>query len=108
MKLDDGLDMEINVKEDDFEEVPDDDSVDVDSAPYNYSYDVNVKSEVNRTEIIKRPSNLQPNQTNESENDSDQVDMKDFSFSVVTNICILSLIYSIQEKLTKICPHILA
>ena len=81
MKLDDGLDMEINVKEDDFEEVPDDDSVDVDSAPYNYSYDVNVKSEVNRTEIIKRPSNLQPNQTNESENDSDQVDMKDFLFS---------------------------
>ena len=81
MKLDDGLDMEINVKEDDFEEVPDDDSVDVDSAPYNYSYDVNVKSEVNRTEIIKRPSNLQPNQTNENENDSDQVDMKDFLFS---------------------------
>jgi len=71
LKLDDGLDMEINVKEDDFEEVPDDDSIDVDSAPY--SYDVNVKSEVNRTEIIKRPSNLQPNQSNESENDSDQI-----------------------------------
>ena len=50
LKLDDSLSMEISVKNADFEDIPDNESIDSD--------DISVRSELNRTEIIKRPSNL--------------------------------------------------
>ena len=49
LKLEDGLDMDIDVREEDFEDIPDDDSDD---------YDTETKPEVNKTEIIKKPLNL--------------------------------------------------
>ena len=69
LKLEDGLDMDIDIREEDFEDIPD---VDEDSD----DCDTDTKPEVNKTEIIKKPLNLpviQEPQTRATKSDSPKV-----------------------------------